>query len=95
MFKIVRMEHVFTRMIQFTLLVKAGGRLREFNFRKLKDSDTERISGNVCDDRGDRIVFGMQKQQEEWKIESTNLPGWITQNEDKLSQAVEQELSRW
>lgn len=89
------MEHVFTRMIQFTLLVKAGGRLREFNFRKLKDSDIERISGNVCDERGDRIVFGMQKQQEEWKIDAGNLPVWIVQNENKIAQAVEQELSRW
>lgn len=90
------MEHVlFTRMIQFTLLIKAGGRLREFNFRKLKDSDNERISGNVCDDRGERIVFGMHKQEKEWTIDSANLPGWITQNEDKITQAVEQELTRW
>ena len=53
----------FVKLIQFTRLVKAEGRLREFNFRKVKTPDEEVFSVNVCTERGDRIVFTMQKNE--------------------------------
>lgn len=82
-------------MIQFSLLVKAGDRVREFNFRKLKSPGEEQFSVNVCDERGDRILFGLRKEEGNWRISSGALPSWITQNERRLAEAVEQELTRW
>lgn len=89
------MQLEFSRMVQFSLLVKAGDRVREFNFRKLKGPEEEQFTVNVCDERGDRILFGMQKQEGSWRISPASLPAWIVQNENRLGQAVEQELSRW
>ena len=71
----------FVRMIQFTRLVKADGRLREFNFRKIKSPDKELFDVNVCNDRGDRIIFCMQKKEDNWRIIPGQLPQWILQNE--------------
>ena len=85
----------FVKMIQFTRLVKAEGRLREFNFRKLKSPDEDIFSVNVCTERGDRIVFNMQRKENDWKITSSQIPGWILQNETSLSEAIGNELRNW
>lgn len=85
----------FSRMIQFSLLVKAGNRVREFNFRKLKNPGEEQLSVNVCDERGERILFDMHKTEGHWRIAPAGLPAWITQSEDQLRNAVEKELTRW
>lgn len=85
----------FVKMIQFTLLVKAEGRLREFNFRKLKNPDEEIFSVNVCNERGDRIVFNMQRKENDWRIMSSQIPGWILQSEKGLSEAIGDELRNW
>ncbi len=81
-------------MVQFTRLVKAEGRLREFNFRKVK-SPEEEFSVNVCTERGDRIIFGMQKKDTGWQIQPGEIPGWILQNENSLNDAIEDELKNW
>ncbi len=86
------MEIKFIRAIQFTRLVKAGGRLREFNFRKLNGADTERFSINVVDDRGERILFQMVKQENGWKLPTQQLPVWIEQSEKQLHQLIEEEM---
>jgi len=85
----------FVKMIQFTRLVKAEGRLREFNFRKMRNPDEEQFSVNVCNERGDRILFNMQKKDNGWRIQSTELPKWILQNENRLNEAIEDELRNW
>jgi hypothetical protein len=82
-------------MVQFTRLVKVEGRLREFNFRKLKRPDEELFSVDVCNERGDRILFNMQKQENGWKIRSGELPKWIALNEKKLHDVIEDELKNW
>ena len=82
----------FVRMIQFTRLVKADGRLREFNFRKIKSPDKELFDVNVCNDRGDRINFSMQKKEENWRIIPGQLPQWILQNENNLDAGIKDEL---
>ena len=84
----------FVRMVQFTRLVKAEGRLREFNFRKVK-SPEEAFSVNVCNQRGDRIIFGMQKKENGWRIQPGEIPGWILQNENNLNEVIEDELKNW
>lgn len=85
----------FVRMIQFTRLVKAEGRLREFNFRKLKGPGEEAFSVNVCNEKGDRLFFTMLKKETNWRIVPDQLPTWITQYENSLNEAIETELSKW
>jgi hypothetical protein len=85
----------FVRMIQFTRLVKADGRLREFNFRKVKSPDEELFDVNVCNDRGDRIIFNMQKKDDAWRIVPGQLPQWILQNENSLDESIKNELVNW
>ena len=82
----------FVKLIQFTRLVKAEGRLREFNFRKLRNAEGELFSVNVCNDRGDRILFLMEKKEAGWRIQTGSLPPWIMQNEKKLDEVIEDEL---
>ena len=85
----------FVKMVQFTRLVKAEGRLREFNFRKIKNADDETFSVNVCNERGDRILFNMQKKDNGWRIQSTEIPKWILQHEKNLNEVIEDELQNW
>ena len=49
------MQIHFTKQIHFTRLIKAGGRLREFNFRKMKQLDQDVFSVDTVDDRGNRM----------------------------------------
>jgi hypothetical protein len=88
------MEIRFVKAVQFTRLLKAGGRLREFNFRKVNNNpNKELFSVDVCDDRGERVFFNMQKEQNDWRFGlSAILPAWISQQEDQLSAAIEDEL---
>ncbi len=85
----------FVRMVQFTRLVKINGRLREFNFRKLKTPGEDVLSVNVVNDRGDRILFNMKKGDSGWKFNTEKLPDWITLGEQELNDAVEDELQYW
>jgi hypothetical protein len=82
-------------MVQFTRLVKINGRLREFNFRKLKSPDEDLFSVNVVNDRGDRILFNMKKEGGTWKVIGERLPDWISSGEAELGQSVEDELQYW
>jgi hypothetical protein len=88
----------FTKMVQFSLLVKAGDRLREFNFRRLSSNEAGTFSVNVCDERGNRIFFNMEKTEGDWKVVPvTSLPKWLeqTQSQSGLSNALDQELKTW
>ena len=87
------MQVNFTKIVHFTRLIKAGGRLREFNFRKLRGPDLELFTVDTVDDRGNRILFRMQKEDNNhWAIQPQMLPKWIPENEDKLHEAIEDEL---
>jgi len=87
------MQINFTKVVHFTRLIKAGGRLREFNFRKLRGLDQETFTVDTVDDRGNRIIFAMSKEGGTWKLGSTLLPKWICQYEVQLSDAIEDEIS--
>jgi len=89
------MNMQFVRMIQFTRLVKAEGRLREFNFRKLSNNDEETFNVNVCTERGERIFFSMQKKDAHWRIVPKELPSWIMQSEKALNEVMEDELKNF
>jgi hypothetical protein len=47
---------------------------------------------DVTDDRSNRILFQMQKNNESWKIQPQLLPDWILKNENKLHEVIEDEL---
>ena len=82
----------FKRNIHFTRLVKVADRLREFNFRKLPGTETPCFHIDVPDDRGNRIVFRMQHENNTWKIVDQQLPSWINATENKLNDVIEEEL---
>ncbi len=85
----------FTKVVHFTRLIKAGGRLREFNFRKLKQQEEELFSVDTVDDRGNRILFYMRKDTNStWNITPQPLPTWITENEEKLREQIVDELQQ-
>lgn len=86
------MQIRFIKNIQFTRLIKAEGRLREFNFRKQNGPNGELFTVDVSDDRGNRIIFHMHKEDNSWKIVETQLPEWIWKNEAKLHELIEEEL---
>lgn len=82
----------FVKNIQFTKLLKVEGRLREFNFRKLGGVNEGIFTVDVVDDRGNRILFRMQKEEGTWKILPQSLPRWIMDTEAQLHDQIEEEL---
>jgi hypothetical protein len=82
----------FVKNIQFTKLLKVEGRLREFNFRKLGGVNEGFFTVDVVDDRGNRILFRMQKTDSNWKLVQQPLPRWIADVETQLHEIIEEEL---
>lgn len=89
------MQIKFVKNIQFTRVLKAEGRMREFNFRKPNGREQALTTVDVSDDRGHRIIFNMQKEDNNWHIVPQPLPVWVTQLEQKLSELIEEELSNY
>lgn len=89
------MQIRFIKNIQFTKVLKAEGRMREFNFRKPNGREEALCTVDVSDDRGHRIIFNMQKEGSNWKIIHQPLPSWVSQLEDKLSELIEEELKNY
>jgi hypothetical protein len=83
----------FKKNIQFTKIVKAEGRLREFNFRKLGGTNEGIFTVDVVDDRGNRIMFKMQKEENQWKIVQQPLPSWILSSEAQFHELIEESLT--
>jgi len=79
--------------LQFTKLIKAEGRLREFNFTRLTGLMEGIFSLDVVDDRGNRIIFQMKQNPDGWQIREIELPEWITANKPHLQQFIEEELN--
>jgi len=73
-------------------LVKTEGRLREFNFRKSNPNGKVLFFVDVTDDRSNRIIFQMIKDNDSWKIQPQLLPDWIIKNEIKFHELIEDEL---
>ncbi len=89
------MQIHFTKVVHFTRLIKAGGRLREFNFRRLRQLEEEIFSVDTVDDRGNRILFYMRKDNNSnWSISPQPLPSWVVENETILNEHILDELSR-
>ena len=86
------MELKFVKNIQFTRLIKADGRLKEFNFRKPNGREEGLFTVDVIDDRGNRIIFNMAKEENAWRIVSENLPSWTVESEGSFNEIIEEEF---
>jgi hypothetical protein len=88
------MKLLFVKNIQFTRLIKADGRLREFNFRKLGGLQEGQFSIDVADERGNRILFKMSKEDQLWKIvDKSNLPDWVINSSNTLHDKIEEVMT--
>ncbi len=53
----------------------------------------ELFTVDVSDDRGNRIMFKMQKDGNEWLILTDKpLPEWVKSNSPRFNEAIEEEL---
>ncbi len=88
------MEIVFVKTIHFTRLIKTGDRLREFNFIRFGRSMQEQFDVDVVDNRGNRVMFRMLKDDDRWRlVKSAQLPDWVLATEPALHEVIEEELS--
>ena len=77
----------------FSKLIKAGDRLREFNFRQASIHDGSRYAVDVPDDKGSRIIFSLYKNADgEWKIAAQLMPIWVHNAETDLANAIEENM---
>jgi hypothetical protein len=75
----------------FSKLIKAGDRLREFNFRQTNLNDASRYSVDVPDDKGNRIMFSIYKNaNSDWKVSAQLMPMWVHNAEAELALAIEE-----
>lgn len=79
--------------LQFSKLVKAEDRLREFNFTRHTGIRDGYFTVDVVDDRGNRIIFPMKLENSKWMIQDDFLPKWITSNSTELSNLIETEIA--
>ena len=74
--------------ISFTRILKAGERLREFNFRKLPKGENL-FHVDFTDDRGQRVLFTMQPDGEgAWRIVEQDKPKWLYFSESILGEVL-------
>ncbi|HWJ24912.1 MAG TPA: hypothetical protein VNS32_00120, partial [Flavisolibacter sp.] len=75
----------------FSKLIKAGDKLREFNFRQTYLNDDSRYTVDVPDDKGNRIMFSIYKNAEAaWKVAAQLMPMWVHNAEQELATAIEE-----
>lgn len=79
----------------FSKLIKAGERLREFNFRQTSLNDNSRYTIDVPDDNGKRIVFSIyQNVDAQWKVAAQLMPLWVHDAETALGDAIKENNER-
>lgn len=71
--------------------MKIADRLREFNFRRVPDATEQLFHVDVSDDRGNRIVFRLRKQDNHWQIAEQSLPQWVYSTEKVLNDVISEE----
>ena len=77
----------------FSKLIKAGDRLREFNFRQASLYDDSRYAIDVPDAKEARIAFCMGKTTNgDWMIIDDSIPAWIHEAEKFLSEAIKENM---
>ena len=82
--------------LAFTITIKAGDKVREFNFTKIFNTPALKYNIDVVNDHNERISFLMEKKEDgQWQIVSnTAPPGWLMEEKWKLENAVNNEANR-
>jgi hypothetical protein len=80
------MQVTFHKQTQFTRHLKAGGRVREFNFLKLNNGSPS-FEVDVADERGNRHMF-ILAYEDSWKIKGAGLPEWVSDLGEELYHQV-------
>ena len=86
------MELKFIKNIQFTKLIKVDGKLKEFNFRKPNGKQEGLFTVDVIDERGNRIIFNMEKIDQHWKIITREIPIWVLDSENNFHELIEEQF---
>jgi hypothetical protein len=78
----------------FSKVIKAGERLREFNFRQVLSGAEPKYNVDVPDDKGNRVMFSMYKNEEsQWRTGAQLLPVWVHDAETALAEAIEENFA--
>ncbi len=72
--------------IQFTVLIKAGGLLREFNFRKSAGQIGSLFTIDVADIRGERHYLMFRQEDNQWVLKTAEIPDWIMEVLPKIKE---------
>ena len=83
-----RLFMTLPKNIQFTRLIKAGGRLREFNFRKSQGLNNAIFTVDIADDRGDRHYVIFRLVNGEWILENKKIVPWIEEVLPQVEEAI-------
>jgi len=75
--------------IQFTNLIKAGGRLREFNFRKSQGLRDDMFTVDVASETGERYYIIFRLKDHHWVQETKNLNPLIEEVLAQIADAIE------
>ena len=79
----------FRKQIQFSRLIKAGGRLKEFNFLKIFGVKIPTYCVDVGDEQGIRYIFSLFNDGKSWRLSGEGLPEWVIQVESMLKGEVD------
>ena len=88
------MQEIFAKNIQFSKLIKANGKLKEFNFLKINVQQESVFTVDVVDERDSRVFFNIKKVDNSWRIIELPLPKWILENESTISEIIEEEIKQ-
>ena len=88
------MQEIFAKNIQFSKLIKANGKLKEFNFLKINVQQESVFTVDVVDERDSRVFFNIKKVDNRWRIIELPLPKWILENESSISEIIEEEIKQ-
>ena len=79
-----------SKNIQFTILIKAGGQLREFNFRKSAGPTGYLFTIDVADTRGERHYLMFRQESSQWILKTSEIPDWIKEVIPKINETIHQ-----
>jgi hypothetical protein len=75
--------------IQFTNLIRAGGRLREFNFRKSRGIHDSMFTVDVASENGERFYIIFRLKDQTWIQETKLLNPLIEEVLPQIKEAIE------
>lgn len=77
---------IVPKNVQFSIVVKLDGRMREINFRKRGEFVYD---GDATDDFNKRWSFKWHLEQNQWQMEPDikDLPSWLTNNANLIRES--------